>query len=93
MKRIEVSTTNRTYCSWEGCCAFIDPNSISGNTAICPKCHQNTCSKCKFKGHPGECTPEIGLQNLWEKAEENKWQHCYKCRRMIERVAGCNHME
>ena len=91
-KSIEYSTPNRTYCSKEGCYAFIEPAFIEGDTATCEKCSQKTCTDCKCKSHEGECPEDVGLESLVKKAAEKGWQRCFKCKRMVERVSGCNHM-
>ncbi|KAI9774090.1 MAG: hypothetical protein M1840_005183 [Geoglossum simile] len=91
-KSIEYSTPNRTYCSKEGCYAFIEPAFIKGDTATCEKCLQKTCVDCKCKSHEGKCPEDAGLESLVKKAAEKGWQRCFKCKRMVERVSGCNHM-
>ncbi|KAH0544767.1 hypothetical protein FGG08_001134 [Glutinoglossum americanum] len=91
-KRVEYTTTNRTYCSKEGCSAFIDPDFIKGETATCEQCSQKTCTSCKCKSHEGDCPEDAALESLVKKAAEKGWQRCFKCKRMVERVSGCNHM-
>jgi hypothetical protein len=89
-KSIEYATPNRTYCS--SCSTFIEPNSIEGDVAACVQCYQKTCVNCKYKSHEGECPEDTALDSLVKKAQEKGWQRCFKCKRMVERVSGCNHM-
>jgi hypothetical protein len=47
----EYETTDRTYCSNTDCKAFIKPDSIFGNKAICRFCKVVTCTECKEAAH------------------------------------------
>ncbi|KAH0552922.1 hypothetical protein GP486_006880, partial [Trichoglossum hirsutum] len=91
-KSVEYTTLDRTYCSSEGCSTFIEPSTIEGDIATCGQCCHKTCVKCKCKSHEGECPEDIALDSLVKKAREKGWQRCFKCKRMVERVSGCNHM-
>ncbi|KAF2806992.1 uncharacterized protein BDZ99DRAFT_501000 [Mytilinidion resinicola] len=50
-KRIELSTSDPTYCSSVPCGQFIRPEFYSGDIATCPKCQHETCRICKMRGH------------------------------------------
>ncbi len=91
-KRVEFGTPNRTYCVWPTCSAFIPPDRIDGDIAVCPNCEQTTCTICKSAAHQGDCPNDTALQSLISTAEENNWQRCYQCRRLIELEIGCYHM-
>jgi hypothetical protein len=91
-KEIEFSTPNRTYCSDTQCSAFISPPNIEGDIGICALCGTSTCIPCKSTAHGGDCPADNSLRVLLHLAEENGWQRCYSCRRMVELDHGCNHM-
>jgi hypothetical protein len=91
----ELNAEYRTYCSVATCSTFIKPAHISGNDATCPVCDKVTCVACKAAAHEGEC-PESAtnpaMQTLLRTAESEGWRRCRRCRSMIERTDGCNHM-
>jgi hypothetical protein len=91
-KLVEFSTPNRTYCSREACNAFIHPDCVKEDIATCQKCYQRTCTNCKRKGHEGDCHEDDADKFLVKTASEKGWQRCFKCRRIVERLSGCNHM-
>ena len=91
-KTVEFATLNRTYCSKEDCNAFIEPTYVKDSTATCQDCYQQTCTTCKRKGHEGDCPEDRDIQILVKTAAEKGWQRCFKCRRIVERLSGCNHM-
>ncbi len=91
-KKIEFDTSDKTYCSSPSCSAFILPEKIHGDSAICIECGMVTCSMCKLPAHDGDCPADRSLQQLLETATENGWQRCYNCRRLVELDTGCNHM-
>ena len=91
-KAVELGTPNRTYCVWPTCSSFIPMDRISGDTATCPSCQQQTCTICKAASHEGDCPNDMALQGLLTTAAANGWQRCYACKRMVELDLGCNHM-
>jgi hypothetical protein len=91
-KTVEYATQNRTYCSREGCNAFVDPASIKEEVASCNKCYQRTCTTCKRKFHDGDCPKDSTDELLVKIAAEKGWQRCSSCRQFVERRSGCNHM-
>ncbi|KAL8769027.1 MAG: hypothetical protein Q9194_005556 [Teloschistes cf. exilis] len=91
-KAVEYQTSNRTYCSRPTCSAFIPPNNINGDRATCTTCSTNTCTVCKGNSHDGDCPFDTATQQLLEAAEEEGWQRCRNCRRIVELNVGCNHM-
>ncbi|KIV78087.1 hypothetical protein, variant [Exophiala sideris] len=90
--KVEFSSPDRTYCSRESCSAFIPGEQVSGDTATCPDCGTETCVMCKGGSHDGDCPDDTALHQTLAAAEENGWQRCYSCRRLIELDVGCNHM-
>ncbi|KAL3426422.1 E3 ubiquitin-protein ligase ARI5 [Phlyctema vagabunda] len=91
-KKIEFDTPNRTYCSNPACSRFLQANNIVGDVAACPDCAIRTCTMCKQGEHVGDCPADVGLQAVLQAADENGWQRCYSCRRIVELEIGCNHM-
>jgi IBR domain, a half RING-finger domain len=91
-KKVEFETPNRTYCYSSLCSAFISTNHIDGEVARCPDCGHTTCTNCKGRAHIGDCPNDTALQQLLVVAQENEWQRCYSCSRMVELNHGCNHM-
>lgn len=91
-KELEYATKDRTYCHLPNCSTFIAPVSIKGDIAICPKCQSETCSICKSQSHEDNCPQDTATLDLLRIAEENDWQRCYSCRRMVDLITGCNHI-
>ena len=92
-KKYEFSFTDRIYCAWKTCGAFVPPTSIKDDTAVCPNCGFHTCAFCRGQSHDGEdCPNDQALQNLLETARIHGWQRCYQCKRFVELTHGCNHM-
>ncbi|EEA18499.1 IBR finger domain protein [Talaromyces marneffei ATCC 18224] len=91
-KKIEFETPNRTYCYSPECSAFIEPTHIHGEVATCPICEHTTCINCKQRAHTGDCPDDRAMQQLLATAQENGWQRCYSCWRIVELNYGCNHM-
>jgi hypothetical protein len=91
-KKIEYETPDRTYCFAPFCSTFIRVKNIAKERATCPACHRVTCTMCKAKAHRGDCPADTGLQLVLTTANENGWQRCYRCRRVVELDIGCNHI-
>ncbi|RDW81712.1 BRcat and Rcat domain-containing protein [Aspergillus mulundensis] len=91
-KKLEFSVVNRTYCYSPACSSFIHPNHIVDDVATCPECRLTTCASCKGRAHTGDCPNDNALQQLLTLAQENGWQRCYSCWRVVELNYGCNHM-
>jgi hypothetical protein len=90
-RQLELKTKNKTYCHKSDCSAFIAPHSIHNGEAICQKCSARTCSKCRGKWHFGPCSAGEYAE-FDEFAGSHKWKRCPRCRRMVEKEEGCNHM-
>lgn len=91
-KQVELDTKNRTYCWVPSCVSFIPPSAIGGDAGTCPSCTRSTCFICKAAAHPGDCPEDEQLQELLDTANQEGWQRCYQCARMVELELGCNHM-
>jgi hypothetical protein len=90
-KYVELSTKNRTYCHDRACMTFIPMESINNEVATCPRCRRTTCTTCKDPSHSGDCPEDTALQQLLETANDQQWQRCYACNRVVELETGCNH--
>jgi hypothetical protein len=91
--QVELTTSNRTYCSNVECAAFIPPSQISeGYRAQCARCGNQTCGHCKGALHDGECEEDSALQATLRLAEEMEWRRCHSCRSLVELNQGCHHM-
>ena len=54
----------------------------------CSKCGKVFCEKCMFPEHPGQCE-----KNEVDFFQNNlHYRQCRKCKNVIERSRGCNHM-
>jgi len=91
-KKMEFDTVDKTYCSNPTCSAFIPVENIFDEEASCFGCSSMTCSLCKGPLHIGDCPADTGLQEVLRTADDNGWQRCYSCRRVVELEHGCNHM-
>jgi len=91
-KKIEVESTNRTYCSDPGCSTFLPPTNIQDGVATCNLCETRTCTICKTAAHEGECPDDENSRLLKELATQEGWQSCPGCHRMVELTLGCYHM-
>ena len=91
-KAIEYRTPNRTYCSQPTCSAFIPLGNIENENAACSVCAFITCTICKSPAHEGDCPEDTTTQQVLDLAQEEGWQRCYNCRRLVELNLGCNHM-
>lgn len=47
---------------------------------------------CKARAHTGDCLNDPATRKLIAVAQENGWQRCYSCWRMVELEIGCNHI-
>ena len=90
-KRVEFSTPNRTYCHDTSCLAFIRPENISGEKAMCT-CGELTCIVCKAAAHDGDCPEDPAYTSLMTFATAEGYQTCRQCKRLVELSIGCNHM-
>ena len=91
-KKIEFETEDRTYCSRAACSEFIHPENVVHDVATCQRCHTRTCAMCKTAAHTGDCPNDMALRQVLQVAQENNWQRCYSCSRIVELDTGCNHI-
>ncbi|KAF5368288.1 hypothetical protein D9757_010513 [Collybiopsis confluens] len=103
-KSIEFSTLpdQRIYCSNPSCSRFLGSSEQGAGTSRqwssssninCVDCFSSTCKLCKQRSHPSEnCAENTALIELKSLAEQERWQTCPRCKRIIELRFGCNHM-
>ncbi|KAM3128197.1 hypothetical protein pb186bvf_019680 [Paramecium bursaria] len=62
------------------------------NTVICQHCMTKICKECKQKHHEGVNCQE-NIQNQLQEWQVNRdIQQCPKCKFLVEKANGCNHM-
>lgn len=91
-KSAEFSTRDRVYCYEAACSTWIPPRNVQGKNATCPRCSRLTCAFCKARIHDDECPDDPAIRSLMATAEREGYRQCPRCRRMIERTMGCNHI-
>ena len=91
-KKVEFETLDRTYCDDQRCMAFILPGDGENERVKCEECGKETCVMCKAAAHEGDCLDDMALQQVLDMAEENGWQRCTACGRIVELDFGCNHI-
>lgn len=91
-KQIESETVDKTYCSNARCSRFLYGNDIQNERATCGNCRTVTCTRCKAFAHTGRCGADPGLRQVLDAARQNRWQQCYSCHQLVERIEGCTHM-
>ncbi|EEH17424.2 hypothetical protein PABG_07420 [Paracoccidioides brasiliensis Pb03] len=91
-KSAEYNDTDRTYCSNPACSLYMSAEAIELDVAKCGSCGTTTCVHCKKPAHSGECNGDKIEQAFTELVQAKGWKECYKCHRVIELRAGCNHV-
>lgn len=85
----------RWYCQNPRCSKWIHPKYIQGKDSLkkCPKCKTWLCSTCRNGTHDySDCSCNPDLEPLLQKAQRQRWQRCYRCGAVVERVEGCLHV-
>ena len=91
-KALEFKSSDRLYCSQPRCSMFIASVNTLGDRAECTACGSTICTVCKGIAHHGDCPEDTGLRQTLKTAQEQGWQRCNKCRRLVELDIGCNHI-
>ncbi|KAG8160716.1 hypothetical protein KVR01_008980 [Diaporthe batatas] len=91
-RKVEMETPDRTYCHAPECSKFIAPQNIQHQIGRCVACDAQTCSVCKAAAHAGECPEDPATKVLDKVAAENGWMRCKGCQRIVDLMAGCNHI-
>ncbi|MCJ1236339.1 hypothetical protein MMC14_004320 [Varicellaria rhodocarpa] len=94
--REAIHNPDQLYCSTSNCwkpLALSDDEPDS--TTNCWKCGLDTCISCKKPAHPGKAcgADDDEEQATIEMAKEQGWMRCFRCRALVERSDGCNHIE
>uniref|UniRef100_A0A7S4WAG2 RBR-type E3 ubiquitin transferase n=1 Tax=Alexandrium monilatum TaxID=311494 RepID=A0A7S4WAG2_9DINO len=69
-----------------------DSDSRQGFGVQCPSCEQASCFDCGSAWHAGQSCEEVAEQELASWAAGRNVGRCPRCRSMIEKNLGCNHM-
>lgn len=91
-RKVEMETPDRTYCHAPECSKFIPPENIEHQIGRCIVCNARTCTVCKAAAHVGDCPEDPATKMLDGIAAENGWRRCNGCRRLVDLMAGCNHI-
>ncbi|KAL3476177.1 hypothetical protein BJX99DRAFT_258691 [Aspergillus californicus] len=91
-KKLEFDNPDEMYCCVPTCSAFIHPSRLHHNLGSCPACGVNTCSLCSKQEHTHNCQEDPDDKEVLAMARAEGWKRCPSCRRMVERVTGCNSM-
>lgn len=92
----ETTTPNPVYCSNPHCGSLIPPNmtimGVAMGVAICRKCGEITCKKCRRPCHLGApCPPQDqDTLKMLALAERKGWKSCPRCNYMVELTVGCS---
>ncbi|RYP85303.1 hypothetical protein DL770_005049 [Monosporascus sp. CRB-9-2] len=98
----EYASKDPTFCFDPRCGAFIPVSETQSQQnaqwVTCQHCKKITCTECKGDKdlHPTpEQHPDLISKEDRELAEKEGWKQCpnQKCRKMIERTEGCDHMK
>ncbi|KAK6338097.1 hypothetical protein TWF696_001568 [Orbilia brochopaga] len=83
---------SKTFIPCYRCQAILLDGSIHDGGAFCLDCKDVTCLQCHQKMHGGPCRElelVAGLANL---AENENWAVCYRCKYIVAKNGGCNHI-
>ena len=93
-RKAEHDDPSPTYCWKPNCANLLSPEDKDDSVGKCPKCHKETCVKCKEKMHQGPCVGGThDYANMLALIEEKGWKRCPSCGQGIERSIGCPHMQ
>jgi hypothetical protein len=95
----EYKMSDLFYCANKACSAFIRSTFVEDITAMCPKCLEQTCVKCRklekehWKKILRECPVEQEEMIFKALADDENWKSCPRCLAVVERIDGCNHVK
>jgi len=81
----------KIQCS-SGCGTTLLPAWMKHDFGLCMTCNHQTCLICGKASHTGECPNDTDTQSLFDVAETEKWQRCYKCGTVVQLQTGCYHI-
>lgn len=90
----KIPVADRIYCSEPGCNIWIKPSRVNKALRIvrCDNGHR-LCTICHGPRHKSsECPQDQDLALTNQLAEDEGWQHCSKCRAIVEHADACEHM-
>ncbi|KAK9804884.1 hypothetical protein WJX72_010088 [[Myrmecia] bisecta] len=93
----------RIYCPNPRCALLLvrDDQGTAARQNVrsrCPACQQLMCASCRAAWHTGLTCEEFRRRPSPEEraflalVHSSRWKACPKCKRVIQRSAGCNHM-
>ena len=89
-KQVEANQQSMRHCPDEQCkLGVIRLAASQQKTGTCEECLREYCLSCMLPAHPGKCA-DTGASLL---RKQFNFKECPKCKRVIERVAGCPHMK
>ncbi|KAH8548697.1 hypothetical protein BGW37DRAFT_523180 [Umbelopsis sp. PMI_123] len=105
-KYAEAGMSNKIYCPHPDCAVPLENELITNgcNTmAECPVCNRAFCGSCMTMWHPGckdiSCEDNMtwtaeqkDMRALLNTADSLLWSCCPKCKSIVEKTQGCNHM-
>ena len=90
----EFSTLNRLYCSNTSCARFLGSVEKTPIRKLC-RCGTTTCAAC-LTSHPVDSFCRVAdadeVRQVLLLGQSEGWQRCPRCRQLIERFYGCNHI-
>jgi hypothetical protein len=92
---LDILAGESLYCAEPSCSHFLGTRATRAGGIDCSLCHTVTCATCRAVSHAGPCPAEAdeAEQQTLRLANEQGWQSCQQCKRVVERVpGGCNHM-
>ena len=79
--------------------ADIQDDGEHGRMVDCPLCNMATCVECRelasahtIVGDDLACPDSLALAGFKDVAEDGGWRRCPGCKRMVEKIADCDHM-
>ena len=84
----------RLYCPQPNCRRWISTRGLTTKSKVrCPHCRTPVCSNCRDIAHGDrECARDPALEEVLGVARRYRWQRCYNCHVIVEKMTGCLHM-
>ncbi|CDW71692.1 ibr domain containing protein [Stylonychia lemnae] len=88
-----VLNKDKRFCPTPDCSNILEKSSfIISSKVLCNKCNNNICFDCQSIWHQGKSCRQFQKEQNLSWALENEVQKCPKCKVMIEKNDGCDHM-
>lgn len=88
--------------STEGLNSILTSEATGTKETECPECRRLFCAQCLVPWHAGsDCSERESLSSsekekddiMFDKlAKEKLWKHCTRCRHIVEKTSGCDHI-